>query len=105
MKFINLLLLLLLTKLLPAQLVVSNGATPTALVNSLLGTGVTVSNVTFQGVFNKYRFNASIAAAVGYETAPPLLRHYRAEFGLSPTEDRNRINRFRVEDNRPLPSP
>lgn len=48
---------------------------------------------------------ARIAAAVGYETAPPLLRHYRAEFGLSPTEDRNRINRFRVEDNRPLPSP
>lgn len=45
-----------------------------------------------------------IAAAVGYETLPPLMRHYREEFGTTPTEDRNKINRFRVEDNRPLPS-
>ncbi len=45
-----------------------------------------------------------VAAAVGYETLPPLMRHYREEFGTSPTEDRNKINRFRVEDNRPLPS-
>jgi transcriptional regulator GlxA family with amidase domain len=45
-----------------------------------------------------------IAAAVGYETVPPLMRHYREEFGVSPAEDRNTINRFRVEDNRPLPS-
>jgi AraC family transcriptional regulator, glycine betaine-responsive activator len=47
---------------------------------------------------------ARIAAAVGYETLPPLMRHYREEFGVTPTEDRNTINRFRVEDNRPLPS-
>ncbi len=45
-----------------------------------------------------------IAAGVGYETVPPLVRHYREEFGVSPAEDRNNINRFRVEDNRPLPS-
>lgn len=45
-----------------------------------------------------------IAAAVGYETAAPLLQHYRQEFGQSPTEERNKINRFRVEGNRPLPS-
>ncbi len=45
-----------------------------------------------------------IAIAVGYETVPPLMRHYRAEFGVSPTEDRANINRFRVTDNRPLPS-
>jgi transcriptional regulator GlxA family with amidase domain len=45
-----------------------------------------------------------IAAAVGYETVAPLLRHYREEFGLNPAEDRDKINRFRVEDNRPLPS-
>lgn len=45
-----------------------------------------------------------IAAAVGYETLPPLMRHYREEFGATPTEDRNNINRFRFEDNRPLPS-
>ncbi len=45
-----------------------------------------------------------IAAAVGYETVSPLMRYYREEFGISPNEDRNKINRFRVEDNRPLPS-
>jgi len=45
-----------------------------------------------------------IAVAVGYETVPPLMRHYREEFGVTPAEDRNNINRFRVEDNRPLPS-
>ncbi|MFV0301452.1 MAG: GlxA family transcriptional regulator [Paracoccus sp. (in: a-proteobacteria)] len=45
-----------------------------------------------------------IAAAVGYETLPPLMRHYRQEFGASPSEDRMNINRFRYEDNRPLPS-
>lgn len=44
-----------------------------------------------------------IAAAVGYETVSPLLHHYRQEFGISPTEERNTINRFRVEGNRPLP--
>ncbi|MCV2866747.1 GlxA family transcriptional regulator [Defluviimonas sp. WL0075] len=47
---------------------------------------------------------ARVAAAVGYETVAPLLRHYREEFGLNPAEDRDMINRFRVEDNRPLPS-
>ncbi|WP_347312513.1 GlxA family transcriptional regulator [Defluviimonas sp. SAOS-178_SWC] len=45
-----------------------------------------------------------IAAAVGYETVAPLVRHYRDEFGLNPAEDREKINRFRVEDNRPVPS-
>lgn len=45
-----------------------------------------------------------IAAAVGYETAATLVRHYRDEFGTTPTDDRKTINRFRVEDNRPLPS-
>jgi transcriptional regulator GlxA family with amidase domain len=44
-----------------------------------------------------------IAAGVGYETAAPLMRHYREEFGVTPAEDRSNINRFRVEDNRPLP--
>jgi transcriptional regulator GlxA family with amidase domain len=45
-----------------------------------------------------------IAAGVGYETVPPLVRHYREEFGVTPAEDRININRFRVEGNRPLPS-
>ena len=47
---------------------------------------------------------ARIASAIGYETLPPLMRHYRQEFGVSPAEDRAMINRFRVENNRPLPS-
>lgn len=45
-----------------------------------------------------------IAAAVGYETVKPLLRHYRDEFGVTPQDDRSTINAFRVEGNRPLPS-
>ncbi|WP_170513652.1 GlxA family transcriptional regulator [Ruegeria atlantica] len=45
-----------------------------------------------------------IASAVGYGSVAPLVTHYRAAFGLSPSEDRRRINRFRVEDNAPLPS-
>ena len=48
---------------------------------------------------------AKIAASVGYETAPPLLRHYKEEFGVTPAEDRAKINRFRIEGNRPFPSP
>ncbi|SLN76898.1 GlxA family transcriptional regulator [Ruegeria meonggei] len=45
-----------------------------------------------------------IAAAIGYGSVAPLVTHYRSAFGLSPSEDRRRINRFRVEDNAPLPS-
>lgn len=47
---------------------------------------------------------ADIAAAIGYGSVAPLVTHYRSAFGLSPSEDRQRINRFRVEDNAPLPS-
>lgn len=47
---------------------------------------------------------ADIAAAIGYSSVTPLVTHYRSAFGLSPSEDRRRINRFRVEDNAPLPS-
>ncbi|WP_109311654.1 GlxA family transcriptional regulator [Ruegeria sp. AU67] len=45
-----------------------------------------------------------IAAAIGYGSVAPLVTHYRSAFGLSPSEDRRRINRFRVEGNAPLPS-
>ena len=45
-----------------------------------------------------------IAEAVGYSSPTPLNKHYKAAFGLSPGEDRRRANRFRVEDNAPLPS-
>lgn len=46
----------------------------------------------------------AIASAVGYGSVAPLVTHYRAQFGISPSEDRLRINRFRVEDNAPVPS-
>ncbi len=45
-----------------------------------------------------------IAAAVGYASTVPLVTHYRAAFGCSPREDRDRINQFRVAGNVPLPS-
>lgn len=45
-----------------------------------------------------------IAAAVGYASPAPMVAHYRAAFGLTPKEDRQRINRFRVEGNVPVPS-
>jgi transcriptional regulator GlxA family with amidase domain len=47
---------------------------------------------------------AEIAAAVGYVSATPLLTHYRAAFGVSPHEDRENINAFRVQGSVPLPS-
>lgn len=45
-----------------------------------------------------------IAYAVGYATPTPLITHYSKAFGLSPQEDRARINAFRVQGNVPLPS-
>jgi len=45
----------------------------------------------------------SIAQAVGYTSATPLVAHYRAAFGVSPQEDRKQINSFRVQGNVPLP--
>ncbi|WP_167646607.1 GlxA family transcriptional regulator [Mameliella alba] len=47
---------------------------------------------------------ADVAAAVGYASAKHFTRHYRAEYGLSPQEDRKRINLYRTEGNRPVPS-
>ncbi|MEP5091086.1 MAG: GlxA family transcriptional regulator, partial [Paracoccaceae bacterium] len=41
-----------------------------------------------------------ISHAVGYATATPMVRHYRAAFGVSPDADRRKINVFRVENNR-----
>ena len=45
-----------------------------------------------------------ISHAVGYATASPMVRHYRAAFDVSPEADRRKINVFRVENNRALPS-
>ncbi len=47
---------------------------------------------------------AQVAEAVGYATATPLVGHYRKAFGVTPQEDRGRINAFRVQGNVPLPS-
>lgn len=45
-----------------------------------------------------------IALDVGYTRASTLSKHYREAFGITPIEERHRANRFRVENNRPLPS-
>ena len=54
-------------------------------------------------VYSKDRV-CDIAEAVGYGSAASMVTHYRAAFGLSPQEDRDSINRFRVEGNAPVPS-
>ncbi len=46
----------------------------------------------------------SIANAVGYGATAPMARQYRAVFGVTPQQDRQKINLFRVEKNRPIPS-
>jgi transcriptional regulator GlxA family with amidase domain len=45
-----------------------------------------------------------IAHAVGYASGSQLAAYYREVFGLSPQEDRRKINMFRVEENQSLPS-
>jgi transcriptional regulator GlxA family with amidase domain len=47
---------------------------------------------------------AEIAASVGYGSSTPLLVHYRAAFGLSPQDDRQNINAFRVQGSVSVPS-
>ena len=47
---------------------------------------------------------ADIAGSVGYSSLQTFTKHYRNAFGLTPKEDRNQINLFRVKDNLPVPS-
>ena len=47
---------------------------------------------------------AQIALQVGYGSTTPMVQHYRTAFGISPQEDRRRINLYRVQDNISLPS-
>ncbi|MFP4568973.1 GlxA family transcriptional regulator [Rhodosalinus sp.] len=47
---------------------------------------------------------ADVAAAVGYANTRPFVRQYRDAFGLTPQEDRKRINLYRTEGNLPVPS-
>ncbi|CUH83293.1 GlxA family transcriptional regulator [Thalassovita mediterranea] len=44
-----------------------------------------------------------VAQAVGYSSSSTLTRHYREAFGLSPTEERQKISRFKMENGQPFP--
>jgi AraC family transcriptional regulator, glycine betaine-responsive activator len=46
---------------------------------------------------------ADIAFSIGYASQAPLNRHYSAQYGLTPAEDRARVNAFRVKGKGPLP--
>ena len=56
-----------------------------------------------QLVMYSNRSMREIAQAVGYTTASPFRQRYADIFGLSPDEDRRKINMFRVRSNGPLP--
>ena len=45
-----------------------------------------------------------IALAIGYSSAGPFRQRYHETYGLPPEEDRRKINVFRVQDNRSVPS-
>jgi transcriptional regulator GlxA family with amidase domain len=45
-----------------------------------------------------------VAASVGYLSTQPFVRHYTSAHGLTPAEDRMRINQFRYNSNLPVPS-
>lgn len=47
---------------------------------------------------------SQIALAVGYSTSALLAKYYTEEFGISPQEDREKVNMFRVNKNAPVPS-
>ena len=47
---------------------------------------------------------SQIALAVGYSTSALMVKYYTEEFGISPQEDREKINMFRVNKNAPVPS-
>lgn len=47
---------------------------------------------------------ADIALSCGYGSPASLNQYYRAAYGISPSEDRRKINMFRVRDNKPVPS-
>jgi len=46
----------------------------------------------------------TIALAVGYASSSPMIRYYEETFGISPREERKKINMFRFEANRVIPS-
>jgi transcriptional regulator GlxA family with amidase domain len=48
---------------------------------------------------------SDVALSVGYTTAARMAQNYRRTFGVSPKEEREKINHFRVQNNRSVPSP
>ncbi|MFN7001986.1 MAG: GlxA family transcriptional regulator [Roseinatronobacter sp.] len=57
-----------------------------------------------QLVMYSNRSMREIAEAIGYTSASPFRTRYAEVYGLTPEEDRRKINMFRVRDNAPLPS-
>ena len=47
---------------------------------------------------------SDIAFSVGYSTSTPLVKYYKNEFGMTPEEDRKKINMFRYTKNVSVPS-
>jgi transcriptional regulator GlxA family with amidase domain len=47
---------------------------------------------------------SDIAGSVGYSSLQTFAKHYRNAFDVTPKEDRNQINLFRVKENLPVPS-
>lgn len=46
---------------------------------------------------------ANISQSVGYSSSATLIKYYELEFGISPKEERSRINLYRAEGNKSLP--
>lgn len=46
---------------------------------------------------------ANIAQSVGYSSTATLMKYYEREFGITPKEERSRINLYRAEGNRSVP--
>ena len=47
---------------------------------------------------------AEVAAAVGYASSFTLIKNYSEVFGVHPKEDRKKVNMFRADENRTVPS-
>ncbi len=57
-----------------------------------------------QLVMYSNRSMREIAEAIGYSSASPFRTRYAEIYGLTPEQDRHKINMFRVRENAPLPS-
>jgi transcriptional regulator GlxA family with amidase domain len=55
-----------------------------------------------QVLYSRSTFS-EIAVSVGYSSSSTLTKHYREAFGLSPREERQKVNRFKIENGQPFP--